>query len=212
MILAHSLVLFAFGATLLFGGNRLRGVSAPEARTLWIKYFTYAGIVGGMLLCSLSHASLVLVLPTLGVVCVCEVVRIRKPWAALWVAVSVWLALTVQNFGPMYLVVAAADGFAEVGGRLLRGPRPWPNLSPTKTLSGALSGIAVAATLAERLGIGMQIGIALALAGLLGDLLASQLKRAAGAKDFGQSIPGHGGFMDRFDSLWGAALVGAFLC
>ncbi len=111
----------------------------------------------------------------------------------------------------MYLVVAAADAFAQVGGRLLGGLRPWPKLSPEKTLSGTLCGIGVAAMVGYFLGIRPETAVALAVAGLVGDLVASKIKRSVGIKDFGRALPGHGGFMDRFDSLWGAAPVGALL-
>ena len=212
MVVAVVAGMFGAGALLIGIGNRARGASALEARAIWTKYFSYAGIVVGLMLCALSRGALVTALTAVGILCVCEVVRIRAYWAAVWVAASTLFALLTPNFLAIYLVVAAGDAFAQLGGRLLGGPRLWPSLSPKKTLSGALCGIVAAALAGYFVGIRPDEAAALALAGLAGDLTASKIKRSAGIKDFGNALPGHGGFMDRFDSLWGAAPLGAFLC
>ncbi len=212
MIAAMVAGMFGAGALLIEAGNRARGASALEARALWIKYLTYAGIVGGMMLFAMARPALVIALVAIGVLCVREVVRVRAYWAAVWVAASTCFALLAQNFLAIYLVVAAGDAFAQLGGRLLGGPRLWPRLSPQKTLSGALCGIVAATLMGHFVGVRPDKAAALALAGLAGDLTASKIKRSAGIKDFGGALPGHGGFMDRFNSLWGAAPLGAFLC
>lgn len=84
-----------------------------------------------------------------------------------------------------------------------------PRISPNKTLEGALGGAVAAATAAVIFSIILGnfsmlwiiYGILTAVFGILGDLLESSLKREAGIKDSGQIIPGHGGILDRFDSL-----------
>ncbi len=84
-----------------------------------------------------------------------------------------------------------------------------PGISPAKTVEGALGGL-LAAGLAMFLASGLlemapgaavALGIAAALAAQAGDLFVSAIKRAARVKDAGGIIPGHGGIMDRFDSL-----------
>jgi phosphatidate cytidylyltransferase len=118
-------------------------------------------------------------------------------------------------FAFLFLVVCGADAFAELAGRrwpLRRGILP---ASPNKTLGGLLGGLAAALAIAvavnRALGLwsGAQaaaFGLALALAGCLGDLVASSMKRALDIKDFGSSLPRHGGVLDRFDSLIFAAV------
>ena len=206
------LAMFGVGAVLLGAGNRVRSITNVQVRKLWIKYATYFGVVGGVVALSASRWTLFTGLIAIGSMCIGEVVRARAYLAAVWVAVSVVCALNNSHFQAMYLVVAAADGFAQAGGRLMGGPRLWPRTSPQKTLSGAICGVAAAILLGTVLGTGPYTAAALALAGLAGDLAASKVKRSAGIKDFGNALPEHGGFMDRFDSLWGAALLGAILC
>jgi phosphatidate cytidylyltransferase len=90
-------------------------------------------------------------------------------------------------------------------------------LSPKKTWEGALGGVAASvggALLAhvwfyQRLPIphAIVLGILLGVAGILGDLAESMVKRAAGVKDSARTLPGHGGFLDRTDSLLFSAPV-----
>jgi phosphatidate cytidylyltransferase len=116
----------------------------------------------------------------------------------------------------LFATVWATDIFAFTFGRLLGGPLLSPGISPKKTWSGAIGGLAggVAAGLgvAYTIGVG-KLGIIGAMALLLsvlaqaGDLLESAIKRRFGAKDTGTLIPGHGGLMDRLDGFLVAAIV-----
>jgi len=93
-----------------------------------------------------------------------------------------------------------------------------PHISPGKTLEGVAGGTAaaviVSALMVTLLGewtiAGIGLGLAIALAAQTGDLVESMIKRAAGAKESGRLIPGHGGMLDRIDSFLFAAPV-AFL-
>jgi phosphatidate cytidylyltransferase len=121
----------------------------------------------------------------------------------------------------LFLVVWASDIAAYLAGRALGGPRLIPAVSPNKTWSGALGGLAGA------IGVGLLTAMlfsadvawvqVLLVAGLLGiaaqagDLLESWIKRRFGVKDSSGLIPGHGGLLDRLDGVLAAAPVGALI-
>ena len=122
-----------------------------------------------------------------------------------------------QGFGwTLFLlfVVQLADTFALLGGLAWGRRKLAPVLSPGKTWEGAVSGVfgaALGGVLFSFAVAGLHDGwmvfmaALLALAALGGDLATSALKRAAGIKDFGGILPGHGGILDRFDSYLIAA-------
>ena len=98
-------------------------------------------------------------------------------------------------------------------GRIFGGPKFWPRFSPKKTWSGTVAGWIAAAGIGliflriSTAGIDLLwISALLAFASQLGDIAESAIKRQAGVKDSSNLIPGHGGLMDRFDGLLGAAL------
>jgi len=116
-------------------------------------------------------------------------------------------------------VVIACDIGAFFAGRALGGPKLAPRISPGKTWSGALGGVAVAVIVGVALGLALRLAHPLVLAGAalvfaaiseMGDLLESGVKRAFRVKDASGILPGHGGMMDRVDGIV-AALVAAAL-
>jgi phosphatidate cytidylyltransferase len=120
----------------------------------------------------------------------------------------------------IFAIVWASDTAAYAAGRLIGGPKLWSQISPNKTGSGLLGGLAastIAAALfssfivgASPLGLALT-GLVLGLVGQAGDLAESALKRMFGLKDASALIPGHGGFMDRMDSILPvAAAAGMF--
>ena len=118
------------------------------------------------------------------------------------------------------LVVWSCDTLAYAAGRTFGGPKLWPAVSPKKTWSGFIGGIAAAAAVAGLFGLFLEgasaarlvlIGLALGTASQLGDLGESALKRAFDVKDSSGLIPGHGGFLDRLDGLVTAALMSALI-
>lgn len=118
-----------------------------------------------------------------------------------------------------------ADSGAYLTGHFLAGKivlghhQMTPRLSPNKTVEGLIGGIflatASAAVLAPILNIPLQYGILLgiivSMVGPLGDLGISLIKREAGVKDSGTLFPGHGGALDRIDSLLWATAIGYYL-
>ncbi|HEV8654324.1 MAG TPA: phosphatidate cytidylyltransferase [Candidatus Limnocylindria bacterium] len=125
---------------------------------------------------------------------------------------------------PVWLILAlvptwAADVAAYLVGARIGRRRIAPRISPGKTWEGTLAGFAAAAIVALLIATsaGIKTGPTLLLAVLVGpvgfasDLLESAIKRAAGAKDSGTLLPGHGGVLDRIDSLIFVAPAVAFV-
>jgi phosphatidate cytidylyltransferase len=125
---------------------------------------------------------------------------------------SAWVALAIA-------VTFGNDTGAYFTGRALGRHRLAPAISPAKTVEGAVGGLvaSLAVVFAARglfmpeLGLRdcVMIGVPAAIVGPAGDLVESLLKRAAGAKDSGRLLPGHGGILDRIDAL---LFVGAYVC
>jgi phosphatidate cytidylyltransferase len=104
----------------------------------------------------------------------------------------------------------AGDTAAYFVGKKLGRNKLAPRLSPGKTVEGALGGLAGSALGASLVNFFYPaasfsmiaiLGLLVGVFGMLGDLFESSLKRTAGIKDTGVIIPGHGGVLDRFDSM-----------
>jgi phosphatidate cytidylyltransferase len=117
-------------------------------------------------------------------------------------------------FWVVLLGVWAGDSFAYFGGRKW-GRTPLSSLSPKKTREGTAIGVLASLLLCTALAVwfgfgvahGLALGVLVALAAPLGDLAESFWKRELGIKDLGALLPGHGGVLDRCDSLLFAAFV-----
>lgn len=133
-----------------------------------------------------------------------------------------WLRSGPQGLGWTLMLLAAtwsADIGAYVGGSLIGGPKLWPRISPKKTWSGFVVGVAAAGAAAEIVALAWPAlggpaaawawiaGLVVGLATMAGDLCESMLKRSFGVKDSGDIIPGHGGLLDRVDGLMFATLA-----
>lgn len=128
----------------------------------------------------------------------------ERSWPAAWLV-----------FFPL-VVTWVCDTAAMFGGRLLGGPKLAPTISPGKTRSGAVMGVVGGLLVAPifwaavypKVGLDISLWHLVVIAGILsvigqaGDLAESLFKRQAGVKDSSQLIPGHGGVLDRFDSLY----------
>lgn len=128
----------------------------------------------------------------------------RRSWAGAWLV-----------FFPL-VVTWVVDTAAMFGGRAIGGPKLAPTVSPGKTRSGSIAGVLGGLVVAPvfawvvfpRVGLGIPLWQLVAIAAVLGvigqagDLAESLFKREAGVKDSSHLIPGHGGVLDRLDSLY----------
>jgi phosphatidate cytidylyltransferase len=134
----------------------------------------------------------------------CVLILRQLPDAAFGIPhAGFWLVLA------MFLAVWATDTGALIAGNLIGGPKLWPKMSPNKTWAGAFGGAvcAIAATVilfaclhANVIGAAL-FGLAMSVVGQVGDLFESWIKRRVGRKNSGSLIPGHGGVLDRIDSI-----------
>ena len=149
------------------------------------------------------------------------------------VSVTIFLATWIPLFGAFgALLIYPEDGagrvfclmlgvvFSDIGGYtagVLFGKHPMvPAISPKKSWEGlagslvfgvAASVLAVAFLLDKPAWVGIPLGLMLVITGTLGDLVESQVKRDLGIKDMGTLLPGHGGLMDRLDSVLPSAVA-----
>lgn len=125
----------------------------------------------------------------------------------------------VDRMGAIVLVVLAVwmqDNAAQLCGRAFGTTKPWPDISPNKTLEGCAAGLLACLTTTVVVGtlLGLNtihmvlLGLSMGVLGQLGDFCKSMIKREVGVKDFGSILPGHGGVLDRFDSLLFAMPIG----
>lgn len=115
-----------------------------------------------------------------------------------------WTLLTVA-------LVWGTDTGAYFTGRFFGRHKLWPEISPKKTVEGAIGGIGTAmvisflfylfGTVMPSVWVALCVGIVIAIVDQLGDLFESAIKRTFNIKDSGKILPGHGGFFDRFDSM-----------
>ena len=123
-----------------------------------------------------------------------------------------------RNYRPIVLMllttVALNDVFAFTFGKLIGGRKLLPATSPNKTLSGAVGALVATsvlvaliastiftATVLDHWVLLLGLGAIVSIGGQAGDLMLSSIKRDLGIKDMGVAIPGHGGLLDRYNSL-----------
>jgi phosphatidate cytidylyltransferase len=128
----------------------------------------------------------------------------ERSWTGAWLV-----------FFPL-VVTWVCDTAAMFGGRTFGGPKLAPTVSPGKTWSGSTAGLVAGTLMAPVFGslvfprVGIEVALlhlltiaaVLSVIGQIGDLAESLFKREAGVKDSSNLIPGHGGVLDRFDSLY----------
>jgi len=115
-----------------------------------------------------------------------------------------------------FLVLSIFDAFSQISGQIAGKRKLFPNISPGKTVEGLIGGtfIALVSSLLLKKLVGFSVlntlgfSAGIILFAFAGDFAASVYKRKYNVKDFSRLLPGHGGFLDRFDSLIAA---GAFV-
>jgi len=217
------LCFFALGAVGFFLINREKSV--PEARENWKKFIVYFGIIHALFL-SIVIDPLVFhwLAAVIIIVGIFELFTLHKNAGYLkkrFFLFSLFLYVLVaygfclfSNSGKekilfAFLVLSIFDSFSQIAGQLWGRRKIFPKISPNKTVEGIIGGAVVAlgsSLLFEELIDGTVIQkslvtMAIVLFAFLGDMLTSLYKRTYHVKDFSHLIPGHGGFLDRFDSL-----------
>lgn len=148
----------------------------------------------------LSHAAFLLVLEP------SELPRIAPEWPSAAGALHPGAGLLVF----LVLMTEANDIAQYLWGKSLGKRKIAPKVSPGKTVAGFVGGVATTVVVAVLLGPAITLldwrtaagaGVIIGLAGFIGDLSMSMLKRDLGVKDSGSTLPGHGGVLDRVDSL-----------
>ncbi len=134
----------------------------------------------------------------------------------LYVGMGFYYFMETRDAGLVYIfyslfIIWATDSGAYFTGRAIGKRKLWPEISPNKTIEGFIGGIISAVIVSILFGVFTEMNapiiwlsivtIFLSIFGQVGDLVESALKRHYEIKDSGHILPGHGGILDRFDSL-----------
>lgn len=228
------LIYFTLGALGFYVINKNK---PPEtAKKSYIKFFTYFLIINFLFwFIVLAPAYFRYVVVLIVIVGFLELTHLfirsgyrYPPFYMLSITVFVLLSIGFYQYSLLpyqsmlyaFIIISIFDSFSQITGQLWGKRKIVPSISPNKTFGGVIGGIVVAvfsAFLLTNLYTEMSFGIRLFFIGgiiasaFIGDILASLYKRKFSVKDYNRLIPGHGGFLDRFDSLIaGGAWVALF--
>jgi phosphatidate cytidylyltransferase len=225
--------LFVSGAVLMALSHKLRKTGLSQVRADWMKYGVYLVLVISLLLS--AYWSRWLTAVVFGIIVFGGSVELYRnlpkggivsSGASLVFFVTASMCLghlllgDVRTWFPafafVFLLVATTDSLSQLWGKLLGSHKLCPRLSPGKTQEGLLGGFVSAAVVSIILGFLLpgatvlqltSLAVIIAASATGGDLTFSYVKRKIGIKDFSGILPGHGGILDRFDSLMVAAPV-----
>ncbi len=196
-----------------------------SAKNNWIKYITYFFIIHILFFTIVfnpyvfHYLSIIILIVGLG-----EIMKlfkqsgyVRKGFFFLSVMVFMVFCAGFFQFGRLdkglilftFLTLSIFDAFSQISGQLIGRKKIFPAISPEKTIEGLIGGgiIALASSLFLKGLIGthtlnaLLLATGIALFAFIGDIATSFYKRQYNVKDFSSLLPGHGGFLDRFDSL-----------
>lgn len=216
-VLFNTLVALACGA-MVWELSRMLDPDAPGAAM-------QMGIMSGVMILACAYLPPFYVLPFLLAPAIAGAARVSTGKGlyigfATLIALAGYSLVSVRaNLGIDWIlwlicVVVVTDVAGYFAGKLIGGAKLWPRVSPNKTWSGTLAGWVGAAGVgfifAPFVGVGLGlvvVSVFMSVVSQAGDIVESALKRKTGVKDSSALIPGHGGAMDRFDGLLGAALM-----
>ena len=219
--------LFALGALLIELSHRFRHPESFKKSSDWIKYGVYFSLIVSLFaLAYYSRLITALILVAISIAGSFELYLNLKKRSVFSFSLSLvfffFIAfclghLLFQNTTPwfsgfafVFLLVATTDSYSQLWGKLLGNYKLCPNLSPGKTLEGLIGGILSAIVVSILLGFLLPdantlhlvlMALIIGASATCGDLLFSCIKRRLKIKDFSGILPGHGGILDRFDSL-----------
>lgn len=213
-----ALLVLASSAAMIWELAQLTAPQDPAHRSLALAGAAVAALLAAMVVGG-PLGLLCLLIPAIGFVLTPR--KLAAPAAAYAAAILIAgiTLIFLRGLGGSALlwlvaVIVVSDVMGYFAGRALKGPKFWPAISPKKTWSGTVAGWVGAVLVGACFVIwgGASLGLMvlsplIAFAGQLGDILESWFKRRVDAKDSSNLIPGHGGFLDRFDALLIAAVV-----
>lgn len=211
-------IFFLIGGLGIFLINR-KSKSVLDNLERWKKYRVYLILVF-LQLYLLNYQQYIWFALTVVLIGFFEIIKIRKSPREILITLTIYAFVSLffilffkgnqlpwQQF--VFVIVITFDGYSQIFGQLFGRTKLFPTISPGKTLEGILGGIIsviiTAVILSDVLRIdtkqALVCGLAIILFAFSGDFLASLVKRRSNVKDFSRLIPGHGGVLDRFDSL-----------
>jgi phosphatidate cytidylyltransferase len=225
--------LFVVGSILITLTHIINRPTQLQIKKDWLKYGVYFIIVSGLLMIGyLGRWLIAIVMIAIAIGGAVELnlnLRFRSAYSGslsnaffliLLLALGHLLLKNYHDWYPafafIFLIVSVTDSYSQLFGRFFGKHKLCPNLSPYKTWEGLVGGIVSAMIIACLLRFLLTdmnllkilgLGLTIALSATTGDLLFSCIKRKIGIKDFSGILPGHGGILDRFDSLIVAAPV-----
>ena len=216
------LIYFLLGGISFYGINRKK--EKQIARESYTKFATYFVIINVLFFSIVIEPLVFRILSVLIIIAgiiEMSVLAQRKPESKKFAFLSLFL-FSILAFGfyvysglPKglvlfsFIVLSVFDSFSQIAGQLFGKAKILPRISPNKTLGGVVGGGIFALTsvfwlyklFTTSLIDGMILALGVVFFAFAGDVLASFYKRKFDVKDFSKMIPGHGGFLDRFDSL-----------
>jgi phosphatidate cytidylyltransferase len=228
--LFYIILLFSLlgGMGIYFAGRKH---SATERKKNWVKYFTYFLIIISLYGCiCFAEKIFPWICLSIAFAGLFEIVYLQKKAPQKRNIFSFILLVCVLIFTGFYFfsrlsqslllytlfTVCTFDAFCQIAGQLFGKNKICPRISPNKTYEGLFGGLFMAVCTFFIIGkilefsvfVTITLGFNICLFSFAGDLFASWIKRKYKVKDFSSALPGHGGFLDRFDSF---ITAGAFV-